>query len=61
MTEEVGPMLHKLGYGRGDCIVLVPPNGPELATAMLCTMHWAYCIPHNACEAPSELTSYLEG
>jgi acyl-CoA synthetase (AMP-forming)/AMP-acid ligase II/carbonic anhydrase/acetyltransferase-like protein (isoleucine patch superfamily) len=51
----LGPSLHEMGYGRGNRIALVLPNGPELALAILSLAHWASCVPLNANGASSEL------
>ncbi|KAL3927585.1 MAG: hypothetical protein SGBAC_013028, partial [Bacillariaceae sp.] len=59
ILSELGPQLHQLGYGRGDRIALVLPNGPELALAILGISHWASCLPLNANGAPSELKKDL--
>lgn len=60
VVEEFGPKLHELGFGRGDRIALVLPNGPELALAILCTVHWASCVPLNAFSSLTELTTDLK-
>jgi len=60
ITVEFGSKLHELGYGRGDRVALVLPNGPELALAILCTVHWASCVPLNAFGAHTELMSDLK-
>jgi acyl-CoA synthetase (AMP-forming)/AMP-acid ligase II/carbonic anhydrase/acetyltransferase-like protein (isoleucine patch superfamily) len=60
ILKELGPQLHRLGYGRGDRIALVLPNGPELALAILGVAHWASCLPLNANGAPSELKKDLK-
>jgi acyl-CoA synthetase (AMP-forming)/AMP-acid ligase II len=60
VTKEFGPKLHGLGFGRGDRIALVLPNGPELALAILCIVHWASCVPLNACSSHTELSRDLK-
>ena len=60
ILKELGPQLHQLGYGRGDRMALVLPNGPELALAILGVSHWAACLPLNANGAPSELQKDLK-
>jgi acyl-coenzyme A synthetase/AMP-(fatty) acid ligase len=58
-VNEFGQVLHALGFGRGDRIALVLPNGPELALAIVATAHWSSCVPLSANSAPSELESDL--
>jgi hypothetical protein len=58
--NEFGPTLHEYGFGRGQRIALVLPNGPELALAILATTHWASCVPLNANGAISELKKDLQ-
>lgn len=60
ILEELGPQLNRLGYGRGDRLALVLPNGPELALAIFGVSHWASCLPLNAYGAPSELKKDLK-
>jgi len=57
--DDFGPALHQLGFGRGDRIALVLPNGPELALALVATAHWASAVPLNANGAVSELQADL--
>jgi len=59
VLQEFGPALHQLGFGRGDRIALVLPNGPELALALVATAHWASAVPLNANGASSELEADL--
>lgn len=60
IMKELGPSLHEMGYGRGNRIALVLPNGPELALAILSLAHWASCVPLNANGASSELKKDLQ-
>jgi oxalate---CoA ligase len=39
--------LAAAGFGRGDRIALVLPDGPELAVALLAVTHGATCVPLN--------------
>jgi acyl-CoA synthetase (AMP-forming)/AMP-acid ligase II/acetyltransferase-like isoleucine patch superfamily enzyme/acyl carrier protein len=59
ILKELGPSLHEMGYGRGNRIALVLPNGPELALALLGLAQWASCVPLNANGAHSELKKDL--
>ena len=60
VLNEFGPTLHEYGFGRGQRIALVLPNGPELALAILGCAHWASCVPLNANGAISELKKDLQ-
>ena len=60
IMKELGPSLHAMGYGRGDRIGLVLPNGPELALALLGLAQWASCVPLNANGAHLELQKDLQ-
>ena len=60
IMKELGPSLHEMGYGRGNRIALVLPNGPELALALLGLAQWASCVPLNANGALSELKKDLQ-
>lgn len=60
IMKELGPSLHEMGYGRGNRIGLVLPNGPELALALLGLAQWASCVPLNANGAHSELKKDLQ-
>ena len=57
--QDFGPTLHSLGFGKGDRIALVLPNGPELALAIVATAQWASCVPLSANGAMSELEADL--
>jgi acyl-coenzyme A synthetase/AMP-(fatty) acid ligase len=59
VLNEFGPALHQLGFGKGDRIALVLPNGPELALAIVSTLQWASCVPLSANGAHSELEADL--
>jgi len=58
--EQTGRVLHRLQMGRGHRIALVLPNGPELASGILCITTWCTCVPLNAFGAFAELRSDLE-
>jgi len=59
VLNEFGPALHQLGFGKGDRIALVLPNGPELALAIVSTLQWASCVPLSANGALSEMEADL--
>lgn len=60
ILKEFGPSLHEFGFGKGQRIAIVLPNGPELALAILAVSHWASCVPLNANGAISELKKDLQ-
>jgi acyl-CoA synthetase (AMP-forming)/AMP-acid ligase II len=51
--------VHAAGFGKGDRIALILPNGPELALAIVSVAHWASCVPLSANGAVSELQADL--
>ena len=59
-VQDFGTSLHQLGFGRGDRVALVLPNGPELALAIVATANWASCVPLSATAAPEELEADLQ-
>lgn len=59
-VEQFGSTLHQLGFGCGDRIALVLPNGPELALAIVAVAQWASCVPLSANGALSELEADLQ-
>jgi acyl-CoA synthetase (AMP-forming)/AMP-acid ligase II len=48
-----------MGVGRGDRVVLVLPNGPEMAAALLCVASGATCAPLNPDYSAHEFALYL--
>ena len=60
MINEFGSALHKMGFGRGDRIALVLPNGPELGLAIFCTAQWAASVPLSASSTKDELVADLK-
>ena len=60
VEHEFGTQLHQMGFGKGDRIALVLPNGPELALAIVATAQWASCVPLSANGAVSELEADLQ-
>src|SRR5262249_30982853 len=59
--DDVLQMLHVLGLGRHDRIVLVLPNGPEMAVAFLAVAASATCVPLNPACGMSEFDLYFTG
>jgi acyl-CoA synthetase (AMP-forming)/AMP-acid ligase II/acyl carrier protein len=51
--------LNDMGYGKGDRIALMLPNGPEMATAFLAVMAGLTCAPLNPLYRKNELEFYL--
>jgi acyl-CoA synthetase (AMP-forming)/AMP-acid ligase II/thioesterase domain-containing protein len=58
-AENTTKALNAAGYGRGDCIAVVLPNGPELVAAFLSVTAAAVCAPLNPGFRPSEFEFYL--
>src|SRR5262245_44760810 len=58
-ADDVVRTLHTMGVGRGDRVVLVLPNGPEMAAALLCVACGATCAPLNPAYSAHEFTLYL--
>jgi acyl-CoA synthetase (AMP-forming)/AMP-acid ligase II/thioesterase domain-containing protein/acyl carrier protein len=52
-------VLTGAGFGRGDRIALVLPNGPELVTAYLSAISAFACAPINPSYRPNELDFFL--
>jgi acyl-CoA synthetase (AMP-forming)/AMP-acid ligase II len=52
-------LLNDLGYGNGDRIAVMLPNGPEMATAFLAVMAGCTCAPLNPLYRQNELEFYL--
>jgi acyl-CoA synthetase (AMP-forming)/AMP-acid ligase II/acyl carrier protein len=51
--------LNDMGYGKGDRIAVMLPNGPETATAILAVMAGFTCAPLNPLYRKNELEFYL--
>lgn len=58
--QSFGPILHTLGFGRGQRIAVVLPNGPELALCIVTVATWASCVPLSANGVASELEHDLQ-
>ena len=52
-------ILNDMGYGKGDRIAIMLPNGPEMATAFLAVMAGFTCAPLNPLYRKNELEFYL--
>lgn len=58
-VEAIVARLNGLGYGRGDRVALVAPNGPEAATAFVAISSGAACAPLNPACRVEEFDFYL--
>jgi acyl-CoA synthetase (AMP-forming)/AMP-acid ligase II/acyl carrier protein len=58
-AERVLTKLHDMGYGRGDRIAVVLPDGPEMAVAFLAIASGFTCAPLNPAYREDELAFYL--
>ena len=52
--------LNDAGFGRGDRVAIVLPNGPLMATAFLCVAQAATTAPLNPAYTEAEFRLYLE-
>jgi acyl-CoA synthetase (AMP-forming)/AMP-acid ligase II/acyl carrier protein len=59
LVENTVTTLNDMGYGRGDRIALMLPNGPEMATAFLSVISGFSCAPINPLYREKELEFYL--
>ena len=57
--EATGDTLRAMGISRHDRIVVVLPNGPEMAVAILATAASAVCAPINPAYEVAELDRYF--
>src|SRR5437773_3149180 len=55
--EHVLQALHAMGIGRQDRVVLMLPNGAEMAVAFLAVAAGATCAPLNPAYSADELTA----
>src|SRR5215213_9171193 len=61
LADTLAESLARVGVGRNDRIVLLLPEGPALATALLGTMSAAIAIPLDAALTVTELGVALHG
>ena len=59
LVRDTVVALNQLGYGRGDAIAIVLPNGPEMATAFLSVSSAAVCAPLNPSYRAAEFEFYF--
>ena len=52
--------LNAAGIGRGDRVVIVLPNGPEMAAAFICVAQTCVTAPLNPAYREDEFAFYLE-
>ena len=57
--EEVGRNLRAMGIGRQDRVIVMLPNGPDLAVAIVCVASNAACAVVNVAYAAEELERYF--
>ena len=59
--EDIAATLRAMGIGRHDRVVVVLPNGPEMAVAILAVAASAVCAPMNPAYHAEELDRYFAG
>ena len=59
LVRDTVVALNQLGYGRGDAIAIVLPNGPEMATAFLAVASAGVSAPLNPAYVDDEFEFYL--
>lgn len=59
LVVRTADRLLECGIGRGDCVAIVLPNGPEMATAFVAVATAAIAAPLNAAYKASEFEFYL--
>ncbi|MCP8941013.1 AMP-binding protein [Alsobacter sp. SYSU M60028] len=57
--DEIGSELARLGFGRGDRLALMLPDGPEFALVFLAIAGQATAAPLNPAQAPETLAGYV--
>jgi acyl-CoA synthetase (AMP-forming)/AMP-acid ligase II len=59
LVRDTVVALNQLGYGRGDAVAIVLPNGPEMATAFLGVASACVSAPLNPAYVDDEFEFYL--
>jgi len=59
-VSQTVQVLNKLGYGRGDAVSIVLPNGPEMATSFLAVAAGCVSAPLNPAYKDDEFAFYLD-
>src|SRR5215471_6601792 len=57
--NDVRVALNRAGIGRGDRVVLVVPDGPDMAVASVAVAASAVCVPFNPAYRAHEYDAYL--
>ncbi|MGE3911791.1 MAG: AMP-binding protein, partial [Chloroflexota bacterium] len=59
LVRDTVVALNQLGYGRGDAVAIVLPNGPEMATSFIGVSSACVSAPLNPAYVDDELDFYL--
>ncbi|MCC7371089.1 MAG: AMP-binding protein [Chloroflexi bacterium] len=59
LVRDTVVSLNQLGYGRGDAVAIVLPNGPEMATSFIAVASACVSAPLNPAYVDDELDFYL--
>src|SRR5215213_6011754 len=59
LVRDTVVALNQLGYGRGDAVAIVLPNGPEMATAFMAVASACVSAPLNPAYVDDEFAFYL--
>src|SRR4051794_24344767 len=59
LVRDTVVSLNQLGYGRGDAVAIVLPNGPEMATSFLSVASACVSAPLNPAYVEHEFEFYL--
>jgi acyl-CoA synthetase (AMP-forming)/AMP-acid ligase II len=59
LVRDTVVSLNQLGYGRGDAVAIVLPNGPEMATSFLAVASGCVTAPLNPAYVDHEFEFYL--